>query len=230
MGPTSEEASTYTVVVHERDRVNGDLMTDHLSELGYLDVVGIAVTSDEALSLIDREEPDLVLSHANAPYNGSLRLAQQLRAGDQDCLLVVIGMTDDPGATLEYLEAGAAAYIGEDSGLEALDQTLREVVDGRTSLDPAVTFMAIRRLARLKEICQESGLDVGRLQRLTPREREVLNLLGEGLTNREIADRLTVEVSTVKSHVHSILEKLDAPTRNEAARYLLLASGENGDG
>ena len=229
MVPRPEKASEYTVVIHERDRVNGDLMTDHLSELDFLTVLGTTVTVEGALELIEYEHPDLVVSHADAPHNGSLRLAQQIRARDLDTDLVVIGVSIDPGETLEYLEGGAVAYLTKDSGLEELDRRIREVLDGRTSMDPAVQYRAIRRLARLSEMCRESGLDVGRLQRLTPREREVLGLLGEGLTNAEIAGRLTVEVSTVKSHVHSILDKLNAPTREQAARYLLLAGDDGGD-
>lgn len=229
MGARSGEATGHTVVIHELDRVNGDLMTDHLSELGYLDVGGCSVTVEGALELVEQHDPDLVVSHADAPANGSLRLAQQLRARELETDLVVIGVPVDPGTTLEYLEGGAVAYLTVDAGLKELDERLRDVLEGRTRHDPAVQYLAIRRLARLAELCRESGLDVGRLQRLTLREREVLDLLGEGLTNREIADRLTVEVSTVKSHVHSILEKLNAPTREQAARYLLLARQERED-
>lgn len=85
------------------------------------------------------------------------------------------------------------------------------------------TALLVVGLADLAHLCQQKGLKVGRLDRLTSREREVLTWLGERLSNREIAARLHIEVSTVKFHVHNILEKLEVANRREAARYLLLA-------
>lgn len=227
-GSETELDGTFTVVVHERDRVNSELLADHLDGSPYLEVVGTSVTSEATLDLVNLREPDLVVSHADAPRNGSLRLAQRLRAKTPATPLVVIGVDAGPSTTVEYLEAGAISYVREDDGLEALDSALRDVLSDRSRLDPEVGYRVVRRLAQLAEICRRKGLDAGRLQRLTPREREVLELLGEGLTNAQIADRMYVEVSTVKSHVHSILEKLEVHDREEAARYLLLVE-EDGD-
>ena len=227
-GSETELDGTFTVVVHERDRVNSELLADHLDGSPYLEVVGTSVTSEATLDLVNLREPDLVVSHADAPRNGSLRLAQRLRAKNPATPLVVFGVDAGPSTTVEYLEAGAISYVREDDGLEALDSALRDVLSDRSRLDPEVGYRVVRRLAQLAEICRRKGLDAGRLQRLTPREREVLELLGEGLTNAQIADRMYVEVSTVKSHVHSILEKLEVHDREEAARYLLLVD-EDGD-
>lgn len=215
---------SYRVVVHERTELNCNLLADRLSGHSRLKVVGTAVAEEAVLDLVKSREPDLVLSRAGRSDNNALRLAEELHLLDSDgeIDLVVFGVDPDPAIIVEYLEAGASTCLPQDAGLDELDRSILEVVDGETRLPPAVVYRAVRRLARLSHLCQQTGLDASRLQLLTPREREVLDLLGEGLTNAEIADRLFVEVSTVKSHVHSILDKLDVPTRDEAARYLLL--------
>lgn len=221
---------SYRVVVHDRTELDCNLLADRLSGDAHLDVVGAAVAEDAVLDLVKSREPDLVVTRAATSDGAALRLAEKLRGfgSGREFELVAYGVDRDPAVMAEYLEAGASTCLPQDAGLDELNRTIREVVDGETRLPPAVTYQVVRRLARLSDLCQQNGLDASRLQRLTPREREVLDLLGEGLTNAEIADRLFVEVSTVKSHVHSILDKLDVPTRKEAARYLLL-TGSDGD-
>lgn len=226
-GADGEPQGTHTVLLYERDRVNCELLADRLSDWSYLEVVGTSVTPETILELVDSREPDLVVAHGGVPHNGALRLAQQLRARQERPDLVVFGIADDSSVTLEYLESGATACLPDAASLDDLDRTLRAVLARRAPLDPEVAYRAVHRLAQLAEICQRNGLDVSRLQRLTSREQEVLKLLGEKLSNREIADRLYVELSTVKSHVHSILEKLEVASRDEAARYLLLSEEED---
>jgi len=230
-GADAELQETHSVLLYERDRVNCELLADRLADRSYLEVVGTSVTPETTLELIESREPDLVVAHGGVPNNGALRLAQQLRARQDGPDLVVFGIVDDAGVVLEYLESGATACLPDGAGLDDLDRTIRAVLAERVRLDPEVTYRTVRRLAQLAEICQRNGLDVSRLKRLTPREHEVLRLLGEKLSNQEIAERLYVELSTVKSHVHSILEKLEVASREEAARYLLLSEeGEEADG
>lgn len=228
---SSSPDSPYRVIVHERTELNCDLLADRLSGDAHLEVVGSAVAEDAVLDLVRSREPHLVVCRAGTSDGAALRLAEKLRAPvrDSGLDLVVFGVDPDPAIIVEYLEAGASTCLPQDAGLDELNRTIREVVAGETRLPPAVVYRAVRRLACLSALCRENGLDASRLQRLTPREREVLGLLGEGLTNAEIADRLFVEVSTVKSHVHSILDKLDVPTRDEAARYLLLTGDDEDD-
>lgn len=218
---------THAVLLHERDQVDCELLADHLSGWPYLEIAGCSVSVERSLELVKADGPDLVVAHVDAPDDGILRLALELRARAADVDLVVFGLQPDPETVLEYLEAGATACLPEAAGLEELDATLRAVLARRAHLDPEVAYRAIRRLAELAEICRQSGLEVGRLERLTPREREILGLLGQRLSNREIADRLYIEVGTVKNHVHAILDKLEVSTRQDAARYLLLARDQD---
>jgi DNA-binding NarL/FixJ family response regulator len=218
----------YRIVVHDRTELDCNLLADRLSGDAHLEVVGTAVAEDAVLELVKSREPDLVVTRAAGSDGAALQLAEKLRGfgSDREFELVAYGVDRDPAVMAEHLEAGASTCLSQDASLDELNRTIREVADGETRLPPAVAYQVVRRLARLSDLCQQNGLDASRLQRLTPREREVLDLLGEGLTNAEISDRLFVEVSTVRSHVHSILDKLGVPTRSEAARYLLLTGSE----
>lgn len=218
-----------SVLLHAHDSLDADLLANHFSEVDDIEIVGFAVTLEETVELAKCRGPDLVVVHDGDPQGDALRVIRELpdgKGGDA----VVFSVSDDLNVRLEYLEAGASACLPRGASLEDMERTLRSVQRGQTTLAPDVAYRAIERLSELSTLCERRGLDVSRLQRLTSRERDVLELLGEGLTNAEIADRLYVEVSTVKSHVHSILQKLDAPNRDEAARYLLLTNGESQDG
>lgn len=212
-----------SVVLYARDTIHCEALAERFADWPHVRVVGYGTTTDRALELVDREAPDVVLGHADGPFEETLRLARGLRAGGRPVDLILFGVEDDVPTVVQYLEAGAATCVLESDGLDRLDRAIRGVMDGRAELDPRVAYQVARRLAVLSEICDRNGLDVTRLRSLTDREREVLQLLGRRLSNREIANRLYVEVSTVKSHVHSILEKLQVAGRKEAARYLLLS-------
>lgn len=219
---TSSASARASLLLYERSEMRCDLLAGRLSELDYVEVVGAAVSLDETREALARRNPDLLVASRHVPEDGALRLARRLRGSEQNTALVVVGLADR-GAVVEFLEAGATGYVLEDEDVEDLDATLRAVLADRLPLTPEVAFRVTDRLAELAHLCEQKGLKVGRLDRLTSREREVLERLGERLSNREIADRLHVEVSTVKFHVHNILEKLEVANRREAARYLLLA-------
>lgn len=225
VGSPRDGSPSASLLLYERSEMRSDLMAGPLSELDYVELVGAASSLEEATEGLERRRPDLLVASRHVPDDGALRLARRLRGADYDTALVVVGLADR-SAVLEFLEAGATGYVLEDEGMEDLDATLRAVLADRLPLEPDVAFRVTDRLADLAHLCQQKGLKVGRLDRLTSREREVLTWLGERLSNREIADRLHIEVSTVKFHVHNILEKLEVANRREAARYLLLADEE----
>lgn len=214
-----------TLLLYERSEMRCDLMAGRLSELEYVEVIGSTSSLEEAAEGLERRGPDLLVASRHVPQDGALRLARRLRGVDHDTALVVVGLADR-AAVVEFLEAGATGYVLEDEGMEDLDAMLRAILADRLPLKPDVALRVTDRLADLAHLCHKKGLKVGRLDRLTSREREVLERLGDRLSNREIADRLHVEVSTIKFHVHNILEKLEVANRQEAARYLLLADEE----
>jgi two-component system, NarL family, response regulator LiaR len=170
-----------------------------------VEVVGEAANGAEAVDLVPLTEPDVVLMDLVMPVmNGADATA---RIKEAFPLVQVIGLTSYPDGELaqQTLEAGAISFLLKDSRSEALVQAIREARDGRGSIDAGVMQSIM-------------GLRQDRVGRhLTPREREVLALLAAGMSNSEIAEKLTLAVGTVRLHVSSILTKLDAPNRTTAA-------------
>lgn len=120
------------IVVHERTPFMSHVLSDFLGDLIYLDAIGSAHAVAEAVELVEREQPDLVLSHVGKPPDDrSLRLAELLRAIGADADLIVFGAQGNSTSPGEYMAAGATRCLLADASLEDLDRTLREVLDER---------------------------------------------------------------------------------------------------
>jgi DNA-binding NarL/FixJ family response regulator len=183
-------------------------------------VVGLATNVDEALNLIWRCNCDLVLANVNLPHDGTLKLIRAAKAFSSVKVLVMGLAKAEEEVILRYIEAGAAGYVlGEDS-LEDLLKNIRAVYHGEALVSPEVAAAMISRIAELAEPYSTIEPGGDEVTELTPREREVLDLIGEGLSNQEIAVRLVIEVGTVKNHVHNILRKLDVSSRQDACGVL----------
>jgi DNA-binding NarL/FixJ family response regulator len=181
-------------------------------------VVGLATDADEALDLIWTCNCDLVLANVNVPNDGALKLIRGAKAL-ASVKVLVMGLTKTEEVILRYIEAGAAGYVLGDDSVEDLLKNIRAVYNGEALVSPEVAAAMISRIAELAQPYStiEPGMD--EVTELTPREREVLDLIGAGLSNQEIAVRLVIEVGTVKNHVHNILRKLDVSSRQDAAVY-----------
>jgi DNA-binding NarL/FixJ family response regulator len=118
------------------------------------------------------------------------------------------------------VEAGATGYVLKDHSLEDLIETVRAAQDGKVFVSPQIAAALMKRLSDLAQMFSDVENNVTDTTNLTARELEVLELIGKGMTNQQIAKKLVVEIGTVKNHVHSILEKLNVKTRDEAAAYL----------
>jgi len=170
-----------------------------------LDVVGEAADGREAVALVNTLSPDVVLMDLSMPVMNGAEATARIR-DEAPCVQVVV-LTGDGGSPLveAALEDGAIGCLLKDARPEALMQAVRDAADGRGSVSGvALDAIQERRLA-----CPGGDL--------TRREREVLELLAEGLSNRQIATRLGVHVGTVRQHVGNILAKLGAPNRTAAA-------------
>jgi DNA-binding NarL/FixJ family response regulator len=134
--------------------------------------------------------------------------------------VLILGLLEDKNDTLRYIEAGAAGYILKDSSLKEFIEIIRMAQRGEAQVSARIAGAMMERLSNLARMFASVETRMNGDARLTSRELEVLQFIGQGLTNQAIADRLVVEVGTVKNHVHSILEKLNASNRDEAASYL----------
>ncbi len=176
------------------------------------ELVGEASNGQEALLLCRRLQPDLALIDVRMPGMDGLSTC---RAVKQECpatSVILVTMHANPEYLFEALKAGAAGYVLKDVSQRELISAVQKVLHGESILNQELMARLLQRLAR--ETPGQEDLPAGRL---SPREREVLELLTKGQTNREIARKLTVSVSTVKIHVEHILAKLGVSDRTQAA-------------
>jgi DNA-binding NarL/FixJ family response regulator len=129
--------------------------------------------------------------------------------------IVALGVPDVEGDVLACAEAGIAGYVTREASLEELVAVVRSAVQGELRCSPRIAAGLLRRLSALSE----HGPSAPRV-RLTARQREIVRLIGQDLSNKEIAHRLGIEVATVKNHVHNLLEKLNVHRRTAAVRLL----------
>jgi len=177
-----------------------------------LDVVGEAGDGETAVALVEELAPDVVLLDLKMPGMGGVDTMRLLRDRGVPARVLVLTSYTDPASVVPALRAGAAGYVYKDIEPEALAQAIRAVNAGRVLLEPAVA-------AALLDGDPGAGRPERHLPALTDREREVLGQLALGRSNREIARALVVAEKTVKTHVSSILSKLDLADRTQAALY-----------
>jgi DNA-binding NarL/FixJ family response regulator len=186
-----------------------------------IQVVGWATSVDEALSIVRSENCDVVLVRNNLPNEGALELTQALKDDGSAVKVLVIGVAEQEEVILRFIEAGAAGYVLADDSVTDLVKNIHAAAHGEALVSPEIAGALISRITELTEVraIPEYRHRLDQVADLTTREQEVLELIGAGLSNQEIADRLVIEVGTVKNHVHSILQKLDVSDRDDAAAH-----------
>jgi len=173
-----------------------------LKELGGVEVVGEAGEGHEALRLVAELRPDVVLLDISMPGLGGLEVAARVVREHPDTKVLVLSMHRNEEYVLEALRAGATGYILKDADAVELGVALRAVARGDRYLDPAVSAVVFDAL-------KESAPSVrAPLDRLTPRQRETLQLIAEGNTTKEIAGKLNLRVKTVESHRTQLMKRL----------------------
>jgi DNA-binding NarL/FixJ family response regulator len=209
-------------LVHEMGLINNVIMSA-LQDEDDVNIAGHTTSTEAALETIaDEKKIDVLVVSSRLPESGPVRLIQQVNERKPDCEVVVIGLTETRQEVLHYLEAGASNYVAKDSTLDEMITAIHMAHRGEAAVPPDITAALMNRLNEYASIF--SGLEMSVIDQagLTPREMEVLELLGQELTNTDIAESLFIEVGTVKNHVHSILKKLNVSSREEAASYLAL--------
>jgi DNA-binding NarL/FixJ family response regulator len=177
-----------------------------------LEVVGEAKNGHEALTLCRGLQPDLALIDVRMPDLDGLAACRAIRQECPETSVVLITVHENPEYLLEAFKAGATGYVLKDITQRELIATVRSVLHGESFLKGELVMRMLEYLAS-KPSRQAELSSV----QLSPREREVLQLLAQGDTNREIASKLTLSVSTVKIHVEHILSKLGVSDRTQAA-------------
>jgi two-component system, NarL family, nitrate/nitrite response regulator NarL len=183
-----------------------------------MEVVGEAASGEEAIELAPLLRPDVLLVDIDLPGMSGLRLLRELRPRLPDAKFVMLTVSTSQVDVLEAVRLGAVGYLTKDLDAEALLRSIRGVREGDLAMPRKIAARTIQDL-----VAGIRGPEHGSpgLDSLSPREEEILRLLAEGMTDREIGEALTISTRTVESHVSNILRKLDARNRAAAARLYL---------
>ena len=203
-------------------RVRVFLLDDHevvrrgLRELleadGGFEVVGEAGTAEEAVGRIPATSPDVAVLDVRLPDGNGVEVCRDVRSRHPEIACLMLTSYSDDEALFDAIMAGAAGYLLKQIRSAELVDAIRTVASGRSLLDPAVTQRVLERIRRGNE-------DDERIERLTDQEQKIFELIGEGLTNLQIAERVHLAEKTVKNYVSNLLMKLGMERRTEAAAY-----------
>lgn len=180
-----------------------------------IEIVGEAENGFDGVALCVRERPDVALVDLRMPGTDGIWATERIAAQTPTNVLVLTTFDSDD-LIAAALAAGARGYLLKSTRGAELIQSVRHIAADRHVIDPAVAGSLIDRVNRLSD---PSGTAVVPPVDLTPREREVLELLADGLTNQQIADRLRIGVTTVKTHVGALYDKTGADTRVQLGRF-----------
>ena len=180
-----------------------------------LQVVGEARNGEEALRMADAHEPDIILMDLHMPILDGVAATRRLQSSQPAIKVIVLTTFDDDEDVFEGLRAGAVGYLLKDVPSEKLVEAIRGVARGESFLEPSIVNKIVAEFARLSPNRPSSSQPL--IEPLSERELEILRLLGQGASNKEIADHLVITVGTVKNHLTNIMAKLSVRDRTQAA-------------
>ncbi len=209
------------VLVVEEVRAICEIIATVLRSEAELEVVGCATDIDEAVAHLSN--CDVAVVNACMSTETSVRLVRGLRHLAPRVKIIVMGVARNQNAILQCMEAGVAGYVLKDSSLDELLQSIGAAERNEAVVAPPLAASFVSYMAEFVGLEAPAEADPCGPHSLTRREREVLGLVQQGLTNQEIAELLVIELGTVKNHVHNILRKLNVSSRRDAVYVSRLA-------
>lgn len=220
-----------TANVREEGKIRVFLLDDHevvrrgvhelLAAEEGIEVVGEAGTAADALARIPATRPDVAVLDVRLPDGSGVEVCREVRSRDESIKCLMLTSYADDEALFDAIMAGASGYVLKAIRGNELLSAVRDVAAGKSLLDPAATARVLERLREGKD-----GKADDRLAGLTDQERKILDLIGEGLTNRVIGERLHLAEKTIKNYVSSLLSKLGMERRSQAAAYVARLQAE----
>lgn len=183
-----------------------------LLEADGLEVVGEAGTAREAIARIPPTRPDVAVLDVRLPDGDGIEVCREVRSSHPEIQCVILTSFTDDQALLQAILAGASGYVAKQLKGDDIVDAVRRVAGGESLLDPAVT-------ARARERLRAEPQQDERVARLSAQERTILDLIADGLTNRQIATELNLAEKTVKNYVSNLLSKMGMERRTQAAVY-----------
>ncbi|MFB6813277.1 response regulator [Streptomyces sp. NPDC056347] len=217
--------------MREQGKITVFLLDDHevvrrgvhelLSSEDDIEVVGEAGTAADALVRIPATRPDVAVLDVRLPDGSGVEVCREVRSQDESIKCLMLTSYADDEALFDAIMAGASGYVLKAIRGNELLNAVRDVAAGKSLLDPVATARVLERLRAGKK---ERGED--KLAGLTEQERKILDLIGEGMTNRAIGERLHLAEKTIKNYVSSLLSKLGMERRSQAAAYVARLQAE----
>ena len=217
-----------TVLIADDQRVVREGLTTLLSLLDGIEVVGAASDGDEACELAATLHPDVVLLDLRMPRSDGVEATRRLRELDPNIKVLMLTTYADDRSVIDALRAGARGYLTKDAGAEEIHLAIQRVTQGQAVIDPTVQHHLLDAITVDSADPASSPPEPRLPDGLTPREAEVLKLIADGLSNAEIAERLYVNETTVKSHINHLFAKTGVRDRAQAVRYAY-RNGLSGD-
>ncbi|MFA6979534.1 MAG: response regulator transcription factor [Ignavibacteriaceae bacterium] len=191
------------------------------------DILVLAASGDGTSTLlkIQQLKPNVVLLDLGLRTQNSLHVVEIVKKDFPKAKIVVMDLAPVQADILQYVKAGANGFILKDASLNDFLVTIRSVADGSTVLPPLLVNSLFSQI--VEHAIKEGDITLKEAVQMTKREREVISLLSEGMSNREIGHNIKISTYTVKSHIHNIMEKLALHTRLELANYSFNAESLN---
>ena len=180
-----------------------------------IEVVASVGSGEEAVTAVAQDQPDVILLDVNMPGIGGVGATRQIRDADPEARILMLTVSEQESDLFAAIRSGARGYLLKDATSEQLHDAVQRVYAGEAIIAPTMAVKLFDKFAELPEAPKRSP----KLDELTSRERQILHLLIQGLSNKEIGLELSLSPHTVKVHLHRILEKLDLHSRVEAAAW-----------
>lgn len=215
------------VLVIEDNRLLRDGLAGLLDGQADLKVVAACEGASSALLRLQEHKPNVVLVDAALGRNRSQRLVESLKEQAPHARLIMMDMQPEEEDVIDFIKRGANGFIAKDATLDELVHTIRQVANGGDVVPPALTGTLLSHIAKQASVLRNTPMMAA--VRMTKREQQITDLIAEGLSNKEIAQRLDIATYTVKSHVHNILEKLALHSRLQIAAHAHKKAPPKGD-
>lgn len=207
------------LLIIEDNRLLRDGLTEVLKREPDFEVIAALQTDEKMLTKIQTSDIDVVLLDLGLQSYDSLDVVKLFRKNDKDVKVVLMGLFASHSEVLEFVECGVKGFILKNATVDDFLTTIRAVAKGEKVLPTYLTDSLFAQIVEQSLNGPEGEKKILDSVQMTQREKEVIELIAEGLTNKEIAQKLYISPHTIKSHVHNILEKLTLHSRLQIAKY-----------
>ena len=215
------------ILVIEDNRLLRDGLAALLDSQTEFRVVASAEGASEALQRLQEHKPNVVLVDAALGRNRSQRLVESIKEAAPHSRIIMMDVQPEEEDVIDFIKRGANGFLSKDAALEDLVRTIRQVANGGDVVPSALTGTLLSHIAKQASVLRNTPMMAS--VRMTKREQQITDLIAEGLSNKEIAQRLNIATYTVKSHVHNILEKLALHSRLQIAAHAHKKTPPKGD-